>query len=145
MTLGVRLTNPAPLDYTTPPWPSLYWPLRDNARTEKYLYYTHDIWLFTLLWTLIMYAAAHGIVAAIAVLMQVGKGHHFWLYAWAIPLAHVFIAGFEATMAGSVVGLILGAVYESGYFRMSTWIPFIWGLINVLFLVLSSFSFDGGL
>lgn len=53
-----------------------------------------------------MYAAAHGIVAAIAVLMQVGKGHHFWLYAWAIPLAHVFIAGFEATMAGSVVGLM---------------------------------------
>jgi hypothetical protein len=39
----------------------------------------------------------------------------------------------------------LGAVYNAGYFRMSTWIPFVWSLINVLVLILSSFSIQGGL
>jgi hypothetical protein len=39
----------------------------------------------------------------------------------------------------------LGAVYNAGYFSMSTWIPFIWSLINILVLILSSFSIQGGL
>lgn len=39
----------------------------------------------------------------------------------------------------------LGAVYEAGNFRMSTWIPIIWGGINVLVLILSSFPMQGGL
>lgn len=34
----------------------------------------------------------------------------------------------------------LGAVYNAGYFQMSTWIPFIWSLISVLILVLASFT-----
>lgn len=39
----------------------------------------------------------------------------------------------------------LGAVYNAGYFSMSTWIPFIWGWINVLVLIISSFTMQGGL
>lgn len=39
----------------------------------------------------------------------------------------------------------LGAVYKAGDFRMSTWIPLVWALINVLVLILSSFSIQGGL
>jgi len=39
----------------------------------------------------------------------------------------------------------LGAVYNSGSFKMSTWIPFVWSLINVLILIVSSFSIQGGL
>lgn len=39
----------------------------------------------------------------------------------------------------------LGAVYNAGDFRMSTWIPFVWALISVLVLVISSFSIQGGL
>jgi len=39
----------------------------------------------------------------------------------------------------------LGAVYRAGYFQMSTWIPFVWGWINVFVLVISAFSIQGGL
>lgn len=39
----------------------------------------------------------------------------------------------------------LGAIYRAGDLKMSTWIPFIWALINVLVLILSSFSMQGGL
>lgn len=39
----------------------------------------------------------------------------------------------------------LGAVYNAGYYKMSTWIPFTWAWINVVVLILSSFSFQGGL
>lgn len=39
----------------------------------------------------------------------------------------------------------LGVIYEAGKFKMSTWIPFAWGCINTLVLILSSFSIQGGL
>lgn len=39
----------------------------------------------------------------------------------------------------------LAAVYNAGDFRMSTWIPCVWGVINMLVLILSSFSLQGGL
>jgi len=39
----------------------------------------------------------------------------------------------------------IGGVYTAGYFRMSTWIPFSWGVINALVLILSSFAIQGGL
>ena len=48
-------------------------------------------------------------------------------------------------MAGSILGLVLGAVYSAGYYKMSTWTPFLWGLINVLVIILASFSIQGGL
>ncbi|PSS12695.1 hypothetical protein M430DRAFT_107487 [Amorphotheca resinae ATCC 22711] len=142
---STRVEDPAPLDYATPPFPSLYWPYKAKPGVANYLYYTHDIWRYTLLWTLILFAVFHAAVAAFAVLMQLGKGEKAWQYVWVIPLVYAFVAGVEALLAGSFVGLILGAVYNAGYFRMSTWIPFIWSLINVLVLILSSFSIQGGL
>lgn len=39
----------------------------------------------------------------------------------------------------------LGGVYTAGFFRMSTWIPLSWGIINALVLILSSFAIQGGL
>jgi hypothetical protein len=39
----------------------------------------------------------------------------------------------------------VGAIYFNGRFHMSTWIPFIWGWINVLMLIVSSFTIQGGL
>jgi hypothetical protein len=39
----------------------------------------------------------------------------------------------------------LGGVYQAGSFEMSTWIPFVWAVINTLVLILSSFAIYGGL
>lgn len=39
----------------------------------------------------------------------------------------------------------LGGIYKAGSFRMSTWIPLTWGIINALVLILSSFAIQGGL
>ena len=39
----------------------------------------------------------------------------------------------------------LGAVYNAGGFKVSTWIPFVWSLVSVLVLIVSSFSIQGGL
>jgi hypothetical protein len=72
------------------------------------------------------------------------------------------VAGFEALFAGSVVGLMsvatksksnisadylsrVGALYLGGHVTMSTWIPFVLAWINLLVLIISSFSIQGGL
>lgn len=103
---SARLQNPAPLDYVTPPFPSLYWPVHVKPGVANYLYYTTDVWRFTLLWTLILFAVTHLLVAAYAVAMQIGRGKSAWQYVWVIPLIYALIAGIEALMAGSFVGLM---------------------------------------
>jgi hypothetical protein len=72
----------------------------------NYLYYTKDIWRHTLLWTLIIYAGVYLTAAAFAVCMQLGKGKKAWQYVWMIPLTFALVAGLEALMAGSFVGLM---------------------------------------
>ncbi|RHZ72062.1 hypothetical protein CDV55_108047 [Aspergillus turcosus] len=134
--------NRVPINYQTPPFPALYDPVPTHHPPQVYyLYYTRDIWRFTLYWTFIFYAASHLAVAACAVVTQ-GRN---WRVCLAVPLVFSVIAGLEALLAGSIIGLILGAVYEAGNFRMSTWVPMLWGGINVLVLILSSFPMQGGL
>lgn len=103
---SARLSNPAPLDYATPAFPGLYWPYKAAPGVAKYLYYSKDIWRYTLLWTLIIFGTFHLVVAAFAVAMQLGKGKSAWKYVWFIPLVYVLIAGVEALLAGSFVGLM---------------------------------------
>jgi len=103
---SVHISSSAPLGYATPPFPSLYWPYNAKPGVANYLYYTHDIWRHTLLWTLIIYAGFHMAVAAFAVLMQLGKGKKAWQYVWTIPLLYCLVAGIEALLAGSIVGLM---------------------------------------
>lgn len=162
-----------PLSYTTPPFPSLYWPFNINPDEPKYLYSLQDIWRFTLYWTLITVLSSHVIVALWAVLMQFSTAYqrHRYLkspagqaltaknkklyganpisdcvmWVWLIPLVYAVFGGLEALLGGSLVGVILGAVYNAGYFRMSTWMPLVWGLVNMLVLVVGSFRIQGGL
>jgi hypothetical protein len=62
------------------------------------LYFLDDIWRFTLLWTLIIYAVFHMTTAACAVLMQLGKGKQAFRWVWIIPITYAVIAGIEALM-----------------------------------------------
>ncbi|KAL1967871.1 hypothetical protein VTN77DRAFT_2560 [Rasamsonia byssochlamydoides] len=130
-----------PLDYRAPSFPSLHVPVFGVAGESNYLYYTEDIWRFTLYWTLILYGGAHLAVASCAVAVQWRN----WRVMWAVPLVYGVVGCLEALLAGSVIGLILGAVYEAGNFTMSTWIPLVWAVINVLVLIISSFPMQGAI
>ncbi|KAK3375030.1 hypothetical protein B0H63DRAFT_526317 [Podospora didyma] len=135
--------EPSPeYEYTTPPFPSLSFPIESPRWTLSTI---TDIWRFTLFWTLILYGLFHVGAVAIALLMQVGRKRSNWKYLWTVPLLYAFVAGVEALIAGSLVGLIVGASYRAGGFTMSTWIPFVWGWVNVLVLIVSSFRIQGGL
>ena len=163
-----------PLSYDTPAFPSLYWPFDTNPATPKYLYSLTDIWRFTLYWTLLTVLTAHILVAGWAIIMQISTAYqrHRFLYhapegaalskknrkllgenpiyecltwVWLIPLVYAIVAGTLALLSGSVVGLILGAIYNAGYFRMSTWTPLFWGMVNMLVLILGGFRVQGGL
>jgi hypothetical protein len=68
-----------------------------------------------------------------------------WKLIWIAPIVFGTIGAIEALIAGNVVGGLLSGVYTAGYFRMSTWIPFSWGIINSLVLILSSFAIQGGM
>lgn len=106
MLISTQISSSAPLGYATPPFPSLYWPYKAKPGVANYLYYAHDIWRHTLLWTLLIFGVFHLAVAAFAVLMQLGKGKKAWQYVWAIPLLYILVAGVEALLAGSIVGLM---------------------------------------
>ncbi|KAI1337924.1 hypothetical protein F5Y15DRAFT_138185 [Xylariaceae sp. FL0016] len=131
-----------PANYHTPRFPALHWPPK---QPYKALYSIWDAWRYTLLWTLILYALFHLGATGITLFMQVGKRRTVWKYLFAVPVVYALVAGLEALVAGSVVGSVLGAVYISGCYEMSPWIPFIWGWINVLVLIVSSFTIQGGL
>ena len=168
------MSSDPPLGYTTPSFPALYWPFDAHPGQPQYLYSLTDIWRFTLYWTLLTIPCAHLVVSLWAVLMQLStaNGRHRYLHhtdagknlsrknrkllgekpfqecltwVWLIPVIYLVIGGLEALIAGSLVGLCLGAVYNAGYFAMSTWTPFIWGLVNMLVLILGGFRLQGGL
>jgi len=103
--MSVRQRGHPPPEYTTPPFPSLPWPPQEASESYR-LYYLTDIWRFTLLWTVIIYGLFHLGAAAIALLMQVGRRKSNWKFLWMVPLVYAFVAGVEALMAGSVVGLM---------------------------------------
>ncbi|KAL7271476.1 hypothetical protein RUND412_005760 [Rhizina undulata] len=103
-----RLSSVAPIGYEAPSFPSLYWPVNPKNGDPAYLYYSIDIWKFTLFWSLIVFAAFHVAAGLYAFAMQPRK------WALGIPVVYAIVGGVEATMSGSIVGLILAAVYNAG-------------------------------
>ncbi|KAK4158003.1 protein-S-isoprenylcysteine O-methyltransferase [Chaetomidium leptoderma] len=92
-----------PANYTVPPFPSLFWPPQSGS---VILYELDEMWKFTLFWTLILYGLFHLGAVGVAVLMQGGKRMSNWKYLWLVPLVYGLIAGFEALIAGTLVGLM---------------------------------------
>ncbi len=100
--LGRR--DSAPGEYVAPGFPSLFWPPQKSTILLEEL---DEMWKFTLFWTLILYGLFHLGAVGVAVLMQVGKRRSNWTYLWVVPLVYAFIAGAEALVAGTIVGLVL--------------------------------------
>ncbi|KAI9880216.1 MAG: hypothetical protein M1830_004802 [Pleopsidium flavum] len=99
---SARLSESAPLDYTTPSFPSLYWPINVEPGQALYLYYNGDIWRFTLFWTFIIYGTFHFAASLYAVAVQWKN----WKLLWFVPIVYLVVGGVEALLAGSVVGLM---------------------------------------
>ncbi|KAF2214152.1 hypothetical protein CERZMDRAFT_111066 [Cercospora zeae-maydis SCOH1-5] len=130
-----------PLSYEPPAFPSLYWPFPVSGPQNVYLYDVDSMWRFTLYWTLICIGGVHMIAAAYACAMQWRN----WKLIWVVPLVYAVIGATEAVIAGCVTGILLAGCYSGGFFRMSTWIPFAWGITNSLVLILASFAIQGGM
>ncbi|OAQ26072.1 hypothetical protein K457DRAFT_1778583 [Linnemannia elongata AG-77] len=107
-----------PPDYKTPLWPSLYWP-------------------FTTYWTLIFIVSIYTMAGLWAFIVFSRRR-----YKWAILLpVFFFVTGaFIAFLSGSLVGLAIAAIYNAGAYRMSTWVPMLWGLIQALVVIMGSYS-----
>lgn len=103
----MALPNTPPKDYKTPRFPSLnVQTLYDTTDNKQFtLFYILDVWRFTLLWTLIIYAVFH-MGAVLVAMFTHGWKKSSWRYLWAIPVIYLVMAGLEAVMAGSIVGLL---------------------------------------
>lgn len=122
-------TTPVDLGYRAPPFPSLYWLIGPPRLAQPaYLYHIKDIWRFTVFWTLVVLEAAHLLVGVYAVIiiwwggrsdpLRVGqdkkristeKAIGDWRklkVLWMVPVVYGVVAGLEAILAGSVVGLM---------------------------------------
>lgn len=124
-----------PIGYNVPSFPSLHTPGEGHIYQLSYLYYTFDIWRFTLYWSLIFSVSFHLCAALMAIIMHKKVVGSIW-----ILVVYLGIAGVESFISGSIIGLLIAAIYKAGMFGMSTWIPFVWGLIQILFMVITSYS-----
>ena len=94
------MKSAAPLGYTTPDFPSLYWPLPVGASQSYYLYNPSDIVRFTVYWTLLLVGGIHLIVALWACIIQWRN----WKLIWIAPTIFVVIGGIDALVSGAIVG-----------------------------------------
>lgn len=74
------------------------------------------MWRFTLLWTLILYAIFHLGATAVAIVMKIGtpRSKDGWKFGLLVPLPYALLAGLEAMIAGSVVGVMSVALNLCG-------------------------------
>ncbi|ODQ56700.1 hypothetical protein WICANDRAFT_37073, partial [Wickerhamomyces anomalus NRRL Y-366-8] len=124
-----------PVGYSTPKFPSLYWPVNNKMYTVSYLYYTYDIWKFTIFWSLIFFIGFYGAAGLWAALVHRKLAGGCWILGF-----YVLIGGVQGIISGTVVGLVLSAIYRAGLFSMSTWIPLCSGVFQILFNVVTSYS-----
>lgn len=129
-----------PIGYVPPTFPSLYWPTKDKYDI-LYLYYSKDMILYFIYWSLIMFGGVYLIAGTVA-----AASLSFNYYENKITILKVsilnklitvlifFVVGLvEGLISGAVVGLLVQAIYRAGSLSMSTWIPFCWSMAEILF------------
>ncbi|RIB04198.1 hypothetical protein C2G38_2121211 [Gigaspora rosea] len=122
-----------PPNYTSPNWYSLYWPFDSNA--ASYLYKESDIRWYTTIWTIIFFMIIYGFAGIFACIV-----FHKYRWSFLILVGFLFVALITGFVGGTIIGYVLAALYSSGDFPMSVWIPFIWGLIQAFLVLLRCFS-----
>ncbi|KAI9225789.1 MAG: hypothetical protein DHS80DRAFT_19768 [Piptocephalis tieghemiana] len=125
----------APVEYTVPSFPSLYWPpTGQNHRND--LYDVYHIWLFTMCWTVILFFGVYGSAGLWAVWVFRHKSRAAILS----PVILSSLACLGAFISGSIIGLCLGLIYTAGHYSMSTWVPFLWAIIQALVSIMGAYS-----
>jgi hypothetical protein len=76
-------------------------PGADPIDTQAFLYNVKDVWRFTVLWTIIVYMTFNLAACGYAMIVQ----RKNWKFLSAVTIMYVFVAGVEALLAGSIVGL----------------------------------------
>ncbi|KAL8701343.1 MAG: hypothetical protein Q9224_000544 [Gallowayella concinna] len=89
-------------DYTTPPFPALYWPISVLPGEPQYLHSVKDAWRFTFFWTLIVFEVCHLVASGYALVVQWRN----WKVMIGVMIVYTLLAGIEALMAGSIIGLL---------------------------------------
>lgn len=143
-----------PIGYTTPIFPSLFWPLGPSKPSYLvlFLYYSRDIWKFTVFWLLIFFLIAYVLVGFMALGNMLFKGYREQKAISQMPqrsvlrrliavvVSYTIWGAAQGVFSGALVGLLLLAIYRAGMLAMSTWIPFCWGLAQILYHICSSYS-----
>lgn len=141
-----------PIGYTTPAFPSLFWPLGATKPSyeQLFLYFSFDVWRFTVFWSMIFFASLYGVVGVVAganMLQKRYRVHHIISMESTFSWTPFLVSGLYMVMgvaqgffSGAIVGLILLAIYRAGDLTMSTWIPFCWGMALILFHICLSYS-----
>ncbi|CAL9736682.1 hypothetical protein MOSE0_K05270 [Monosporozyma servazzii] len=165
--------NDIPVGYQTPAFPSLYWPLANQQYSLAFLYNISDIWKFTLYWCLILNgifylgAAMWAIISHNNHTYRNNYVYHIWTRdphhdhtrntnknrskdaEFKLPIMifciYMLYAGVQGLVTGTVMGFLIGAIYRSGLFAMSTWIPLCCAVASVLFDVVMSYSNVGNI
>ncbi|PKK69227.1 hypothetical protein RhiirC2_661654, partial [Rhizophagus irregularis] len=99
------------------------------------IYNNLEIWLFTVLWTIIFFTVIYGLAGIWAWFV-----FHKYRWSFLVPIGFVTVALLTGFVSGTTVGLVLAAIYTFGSFKISVWIPFLWGLIQALILLMGCYS-----
>ncbi|ODV71336.1 May24p CYBJADRAFT_192096 [Cyberlindnera jadinii NRRL Y-1542] len=129
-----------PVGYTVPPFPSLYWPLHSEQYQVSYLYYLEDMWRFTVIWTVIFFSTFYGAAGVWAAFLHRKIANTVW-----ILVVYLAVGSLQGFVSGTIFSLVLGAIYNAGVFAMSTWIPMCAGVVQILFVVIASYSLTAGI
>lgn len=120
-------------NYVPPQWPALdhlYLGSATNSGGPYVLWYRSTMLRFTLYWTIIFFTIAYLITGFIGFIV-LWRDNNKRLGLVLLIGYTVFGTGMGA-ISGAIVGQLLGNLYAAGYMAMSTWIPLVWALIQIL-------------
>lgn len=143
-----------PIGYTTPKFPSLFWPVGAGAHGYQrlFLYYSFDVWKFTVYWLMIFYGAFYLLAGLLASFnMRLGEPPNCPVspqkrHTAQSLLARISVVGFylfagviQGFLVGAVVGILLLAIYRAGLLSMSVWIPLCWAVALIFFNICTAY------